>query len=80
MQGKMLRFRIMKSAVVVLRVKVLLFGHFKKAQILGVFVMIGREPERGVIKDRPHNLLCDSAGKHPEPFARFLPAFAALRR
>ncbi len=31
----------MKTAVIVLRVKVLLFGHFEKAQMLCVFVVIG---------------------------------------
>ena len=41
MQGKMLHLRKMKSAAIVLLTEVFLFGHFEKAQILGVFGMIG---------------------------------------
>ncbi|MGA8028932.1 MAG: hypothetical protein WB992_17465 [Bryobacteraceae bacterium] len=67
----------MKSVVVMVLLKILVFGHFEKAQILGVFIMIGWEPENGVIKDRPYNPRCDFAGKHPEAFARFVLPFAA---
>ena len=80
MQGNMLRFRMMKGTVVVLLVKVLLFGHFQKAQILGVFVMIGHRPEIGIIEDRPRNPAHDVQGRKPKPFAGFLTALAPLLR
>jgi len=73
----MLRFRMMKSTVVMFLRKVFLFRHLQKAQILGVFVMIGREPESAVIEDRPYNPRCDFPGKHPEPLARFILPFTA---
>jgi hypothetical protein len=64
-------------AVVVLRVQVLLFGHFQKAQMLRVFVIIGRAPERGVIENHSGKLAREGQGKRHEASFRFFPAFAS---
>ncbi len=75
----MLRFPIMESAsaVVVLRVQVLLFGHFQKAQMLRAFVIIGRLPESGVIENQPGKLAREGPGKRHEASFRFFPPFAS---